>query len=114
VQEGELKYSLQVAYSDYDHNQHVNNAKYADYCMNCFSVSELQRLWVKGFAISYLRQCKEGENLRFYRKKQTENEYFVQGINEKDEIVVQMRLTFAMENSLENTTKTTILEQENA
>ena len=93
--EGELKYALTVAYSDYDHNQHVNNTKYADYCMNCFSVSELINLRVKTFAISYVKQCKEGERLRFYRKQYTENEYFVQGVNEKDEIVVQTRFVFA-------------------
>ena len=93
-EEGELRYSLTVAYSDYDHNQHVNNTKYADYCMNCFSVKELSSLRVKTFAISYVRQCKEGEVLRFYRKKQAENEYLVQGMNEKEEIVVQTRFVF--------------------
>ena len=97
LSEDELKYSLTVSYSDYDHNQHVNNTKYADYCLNCFSIQELLFVWLKYFSISYVRQCKEGEVLRFYRKQQNEKGYLVQGVNEKDEIVVQAKLVFENE-----------------
>jgi hypothetical protein len=57
-------------------------------------MQELLTVWLKYFSISYVRQCKEGEILRFYRKKQNENEYLVQGMNEKAEIVVQAKLVF--------------------
>ena len=68
-EEGELKFTITIANSEYDHNMHVNNTRYADYCMNCFSVEELGQRRVTGFAISYVKQCKEGQTLRFYRKQ---------------------------------------------
>lgn len=93
-EEGELKFSLTIANSEYDHNLHVNNTRYADYCLNCFSVEELSTRTLRQFAISYMKQCREGENLRFYRKSVESGVYLVQGINEREEIVVQARIVF--------------------
>ena len=92
--EGELKFCITIANSAYDHNMHVNNTYYADYCLNCFSVAELQEMRVKTFTIQYVKQCKEGEILRFYRKSVGEEEYLVQGLNENDEIVMQSQIYF--------------------
>ncbi len=89
VEQGELCFVLRVANSEYDHNMHVNNARYADYCFNCFSVQELSQMRLKSFAISYVKQCREGETLRFYRHKEEDGKYLVQGLNESDAIVVQ-------------------------
>ncbi len=91
---GEEKFQITIANSEYDHNMHVNNTRYADYCLNCFSVDELAVRRLKSFEISYVKQCKEGETLRFYRKEEA-GEYLVQGVNERDEIVVQARIRFA-------------------
>ena len=94
-EEGELKFTLTIANSEYDHNFHVNNAKYADYCLNCFSVAELAERMLKKFCISYVKQCKEGETLYFYRKKQEDGSYLVHGFNEKGEVVTQASIVFA-------------------
>ena len=94
IDQAELRYSFKVASADYDHNMHVNNTHYADYCINCFSVAELAEKTLKSFSITYVKQCYEGETLRFYRKNEKET-YFVQGVNEKDEIVMQAKLVFA-------------------
>ena len=93
-EEGELKFVLTVANSEYDHNMHVNNTRYADYCFNCFSVEELQERTLKRFSISYLKQCKEGDTLYFYRKRQEDGGYLTQGFNGAGEIVVQALITF--------------------
>ncbi len=93
-EEGELKYSFTVANSEYDHNMHVNNTRYADYCFNCFSVSELSEMKLKRFQISYIKQCREGERLAFYRKKQEDNGYLIQGLNENGEMVTQAYIVF--------------------
>ncbi len=95
-EEGEEKFRMTVANSEYDHNDHVNNTRYADYCMNCFSVAELAKKCLKRFCISYHKQCKEGETLCFYRK-QTEDGYLVQGFNGKDERVISAQIAFAKE-----------------
>ena len=94
VEEGELKFQIQIANSEYDHNMHVNNTRYADYCLNCFTVSELAELKVKDFLISFVKQCKEGETLYFYRKKMQTGEFITQGMNENGEVVVIARITF--------------------
>ena len=94
-EEGELKFTLTIANSEYDHNFHVNNAKYADYCFNVFSVAELAKRKLKRFSISYVKQCKEGETLCFYRKMQEDGSYLAQGFNEKGEVVTQSWIVFA-------------------
>lgn len=93
-EEGELRFEMTIANSEYDHNMHVNNTRYADYCFNCFSVSELASRKLKGFALSYSRQCREGDKLRFYRKPAEEGAFLVQGFNEKNEVVVQSEILF--------------------
>lgn len=90
----EVKFSLKIANSEYDHNMHVNNTRYADYCLNCFSLQELSAGSLKKFMISYVKQCKEGETLRFYRKKAADGGWLTQGVNEQDEIVTQAYILF--------------------
>lgn len=95
MEEGALKFSLKIANSEYDHNMHVNNTRYADYCMNCFSIAELSARRVKRFCIRYVKQCHEGETLSFYRKQVDENTYLAHGFNEQGEVVTQSMIVFA-------------------
>ena len=92
--EGELKFTITIANSEYDHNMHVNNTKYADYCFNCFSVEELAHRKLKRFMISYLRQCKEGDVLRYYLKKLDDGGYLTHGFNAEDQPVTQAIIYF--------------------
>ena len=92
--EGTLAYEITIANSEYDHNLHVNNTRYADYCLNCFSVEELSTRFLKAFRITYVKQCKEGEKLCFYRKQVENDVYLTQGFNEAGELVVQAQITF--------------------
>lgn len=93
-EEGELCYAMTVASSDYDHNMHVNNTRYADYCMNCFSIEELSIRKIKRFSISYVKQCKEKDKLCFYRRRTEDGGYLVQGVNALGETVVQASVYF--------------------
>ena len=93
-EEGELKFSLTIANSEYDHNMHVNNTRYADYCMNCFSIDELSKMQLKRFMITYIKQVKENETLRFYRKKQDDGSCLVHGFYDRGELVTQAQLWF--------------------
>lgn len=87
---GLLAYSKIVSYSDYDHYFHVNNTKYADFLMDTFSVDELRGKYVKKLQITYVKQCKLGEKIDFYR--QTEgNCVYVDG-KVGDELRVQFRV----------------------
>lgn len=95
LEEGEASFSIRVANSEYDHNMHVNNTRYADYCFNVFTVAELAEKSLRYFAISYIKQCYEGDVLTFYRKQTELNQYLVQGVNADGEIVVQAQICFA-------------------
>lgn len=93
-EEGELRYQMTVANSEYDHNMHVNNTRYVDYCLNCFSIAELSQKRVARFQITYVHQCYEGDTLRFYRKCENDGVYLVQGVNAENQIVVQAKIQF--------------------
>lgn len=93
-EEGELRYFFTVANSEYDHNMHVNNTRYADYCLNCFSVAELAKKRLNGFAISYVKQCREGDELRFYRKDGENGVTLICGFNQRGENVVRAEFSF--------------------
>lgn len=94
IEEGELRFSLLVGNSECDHNIHVNNTKYADYCFNTFTLEELSSLSLRYFSIAYVKQCKEGQELRFYRKSAGDKKYYVQGVNEADETVIRAEIEF--------------------
>lgn len=93
-EDAELKFTITIANSEYDHNMHVNNTRYADYFLNCFSVAELAARKLKRALISYVRQCREGETLRFYRQRQEDGSYLICGFNEADEVVAQASVAF--------------------
>lgn len=65
---GRLAYSKLVTCSDYDHYFHVNNTKYADYLLDTFCLDELKDKFIKKLQITYVKQCKMGEMIDFYRE----------------------------------------------
>lgn len=66
--EGREIYRMKVRAGHCDRYLHVNNARYAEFFLDCFSMSELAAHSVKAFQISYCKQAKEGDELVFYRK----------------------------------------------
>ncbi|MBQ2768681.1 MAG: hypothetical protein IJF44_01740 [Clostridia bacterium] len=93
-EEGVLGFSIKIANSEYDHNLHVNNTHYADYSLNCFSVAELASKKLTRFTVAYIKQCKENETLRFYKKDCGNGDHIVQGFNEAGEVVSQAQISF--------------------
>ncbi len=87
-------FSLKIANSEYDLNNHVNNIKYADYMMNCFSVEELRMKNIRSFQIHYIKQSHEGDVLDFY-KEERDGEYYIEGIKNGSESVIAARVRFA-------------------
>ena len=63
------KYEKVITASDYDHYRHVNNTKYADLCLDAFSVKELSHRSIQSVQITYVKQCKEGEILEVFREE---------------------------------------------
>lgn len=85
-------YSKTVTYSDYDHYFHVNNTKYADFMFDVFSVDELRGKSMRTVQITYVKQCKEGEKIDFFKEKK-DGCCLVEGKVE-GETRVQMRIAF--------------------
>ncbi len=93
ISDGELVYSRGVVYSDYDHYNHVNNTKYADFLLDAFSVDEFAGKTLKTAQITYVKQCKFGERLDFYRQK-CDGFYLVEA-RVGDEVRASMKVTFS-------------------
>lgn len=94
VEEESPRFTIAIANSEYDHNFHVNNTRYVDYCFNTFTLGELEKNALHYFSIAYIKQCHEGDVLRFYRKEVADKEYRIQGVNADDEVVVQAEVRF--------------------
>lgn len=86
-------YSKVVSYSDYDHYNHVNNTKYADFLMDAFTVEELKDNYISSVRITYVKQSKYGETLDFYKSRQEDGSCIAEG-RVNGELRVQMRVTF--------------------
>ena len=89
---GKKAYSKKVAYSDYDHYFHVNNTKYADFLMDIFSPEELDNKVLRSMQITYVKQCKYGEEIEFFREDC--GEYTVVEGRVDGELRVQFKVSF--------------------
>lgn len=92
INNDEVRYSKTVHNSDYDHYFHMNNTKYADCLMDVFSNEEIKNKTISSAQISYVKQCKEGERIDFYREF-NEGLYIIEG-KVGEELRVQMRIKF--------------------
>ena len=85
-------YSKTILYSDYDHNFHVNNTRYADFLLDVFSVDEMKNRIIDSVQITYVKQCKETEKLTFFLGN-SDGYYYVEG-RVGCELRVQLRIKF--------------------
>lgn len=95
VKAGVKKYEKVVSSSDYDHYFHVNNTKYADFCLDAFSVDELEGKSLGTVQITYVKQCKYGEKLEFYRSDEGDISYVEGRVN--GEPRVRLKVEFIAE-----------------
>ncbi|MCM1437952.1 MAG: thioesterase [Roseburia sp.] len=86
-------YSKAVTYSDYDHYNHVNNTKYADFLLDAFTVGEMRGKSYSNVRITYVKQSKEGEKIDFYKAVLDDNSWVVEGRVGEDKRV-QMQVKF--------------------
>ncbi len=93
IQNGKQVHTRTVGNSDCDHYLHANNAKYADFFLDCFSMEELGVLRISAFHITYSRQAKEGETLTFLREDM-EDGAAIEALDESGALCTQMRLWY--------------------
>ena len=68
VKAGREVYRMRVGVSHCDHYLHANNAKYADFFFDCFTMDELRMRKIKAFQITYGKQAKPGCELTLVRE----------------------------------------------
>lgn len=88
-------YRTVVTTSDYDHYMHVNNTRYVDFCVNCFSVEEWQSLRLRSIRIAYLNQCFYGDELCFYKIPVGDREYIIVGERRDKTLFLKVKMVFA-------------------
>lgn len=93
AREDDFSYKRTVYESDLDHNDHVNNTRYADYIVDCFSSKFLSKKSLKRFSIDFMKQSFEGDELSFY-KRENAGVFLINGYNQKGEAVVRAELEF--------------------
>ena len=89
----QYSYSKVVTYSDYDHYNHVNNTKYADFLFDVFKVDEMKDKSYSAVRITYVKQSKEGEKLDFYKAMTEDGSWVIEG-KVGDEKRIQMHVKF--------------------
>ncbi len=83
-------YSKTVGYSDIDMNEHLNNSKYLDYIMDCFSVEDHKNYFTKSIEVNYIHEALPGDTIIL--KKGIDEEdgstVYVEGINDGNSLTV--------------------------
>lgn len=95
VKDGRPVYEMQVRNSHCDHYHHANNARYADFFFDCFTMEELAAHPVSAFQIAYVKQAKEGSVLTLVRED-TEDGALCEA-RCGDELIAQFRVWFGGE-----------------
>ncbi len=92
IPNGREVYRRAVKNSDCDHYLHANNARYADFFLDCFSMEELN-CDLAMFRIAYARQAKENATLVFYRED-TERGSVLEAREEDGTLISQFEVVF--------------------
>lgn len=77
----EEAYTTVVRYSGIDVNGHMNNARYADLCMDVLDEPELQGDKVTGFKITYNHEARLKDTIIVRRSDETGGRIYVQGVS---------------------------------
>lgn len=84
--EPEIVYKKMVGCSDIDVNEHLNNCRYIDFIMDCFSMEGLKKYFPKHIQINYISESLPGDTIVLYRDVDPSNpmKIYIEGIDEKD------------------------------
>ncbi len=86
----EFAYKKVIGYSDIDINGHLNNSRYVDFAMDCFTVEAHRRYFIKSMQVSYVNEALPGDSIVFYRdiSSLNSNLIYIEGISEKNDAVI--------------------------
>jgi len=75
-----------IVYSDVDVNEHLNNSKYVDFIMDCFSLDTHKTHMVKAVEFNYVHEALPGDTIILYRDLTAvaDGLVYFEGVNERD------------------------------
>jgi acyl-ACP thioesterase len=82
----EIAYKKVVGYSDIDFNGHLNNSKYIDFIMDCFTMEDHKKYRVKTIEINYINEALSENTIVIFKDLSAVSSglIYFEGINEKD------------------------------
>lgn len=82
--QNEVVYKKVIGYSDIDFNGHINNSRYIDYVMDCFSIENHMNYGVKSIEINYINEALPGDIIVLNRdiSALNSNLLYIEGVSE--------------------------------
>lgn len=80
-----MVYKKHIGCSDIDMNGHINNSKYVDFIMDCFSMEDLKKYKARSIQVCYLNEAFAGDTIELYEcaDKLSRNSIYIEGINQE-------------------------------
>lgn len=84
-----IAYEKLVSYSDTDFNGHVNNAKYIDFIMDCFTVENHKQYRVSSLEVNFINEVLPNDRLILMNDVSAiqDNHIYIEGINQRNDKV---------------------------
>ncbi|MED4603144.1 thioesterase [Paenibacillus validus] len=80
-------YKRVIGISDIDVNGHLNNSKYVDFIVDCFSIEQYRSCRVKSIQVNYVQEALPGDTISFFRDASALAEaglIYIEGRSEQD------------------------------
>jgi acyl-ACP thioesterase len=87
IEDAEPVFEKMIGYSDVDYNEHINNARYVDYIMDCIPFPEHKSRAIRAVEVNYLNELTPGETIVLRRAAvpETNGRLYVEGVRKTDE-----------------------------
>ena len=86
----EISYKRVIGCSDIDINGHLNNSKYIDFIMDCFTMEDVKNNFVKSIQVNYISEALPGDTIVLYKDNSMTDtgRLYIEGVNEKDDSII--------------------------
>jgi len=86
----EISYKRVIGCSDIDVNGHLNNSKYIDFIMDCFSMKDIQQYQVRSLQVNYINEALAGDTIVLYKDSSSldNGKIYIEGLNEQDNKII--------------------------
>lgn len=82
---------VKVGYTDIDINQHLNNVKYIEYILNCFSIDKYRNNRITQLQVNFINESRYNDIIRLYKGQINVegSKYYIEGVNQNEQKVFQ-------------------------